>query len=86
MGDSTARVGLSPFQRVSGLCSLRYATSVNEDSEDLEPVLAVSSLQKYNMTRYEIAILTNNSREIRPHRSSLCNSPSDAGIPDLEEL
>ena len=44
MGDSTAQVGLSPFQRVSGLCSLRYATSVNEDSEDLEPVLAVSPL------------------------------------------
>ena len=86
MGDPTARVGLSPFQRVSGPYLLRHATSVNEDSEDLEPVLAISSLQKYYMTGYEIAILTNSSREIRPHRSSLRNSPSDAGIPDLEDL
>lgn len=77
MGDSTARVGLSPFQRVSGPRSLRHATLVNEDSEDLEPVLAVSSLQKHSMTPYEIAILTNNFREIRPHRSSPRSSPSD---------
>lgn len=86
MGDSTARVGLSPFQQVSGHRSLRHATSVDEDSEDLEPVSAVSSLQTNNMTPYETAILTNNCREVPPHRSSLRNSPSHAGIRDLEDL
>lgn len=86
MGDSTARVGLSPFRRVSGPCSLRHATFVNKDLEDLEPVLAVSFLQKNNATLYEIATLTNKFRAICPHGSSLRNSPSDAGIPHLEEL
>ena len=42
MGDSTARVGLSPFQRVSGPWLLRHAMFINEDSEDLDPVLDVS--------------------------------------------
>ena len=43
MGDSTARMGLSPFQRVSGPFLLHHVEFINEDLEDLESVLAVSS-------------------------------------------